>query len=345
MSDHERHQRASNTLFEKGFHLGPKPLLLIFIPILVFLIGYTLIDFLSIPGAQDIVPQATAPILNTSAWYYWMASSLLFVTSAIAISYIFVDDVLSSFQERSVKRILWYATVIWAVNVTYILVAPLLGSPKGYEAIGKRLFEFSLCKVFEGATCSDGLLAEFNWAERVINVCSAFAVTAVIMGAITSLAEVGVAVEGQRNLALPLQILRLRKYLVLAAIHMVLGIFVINSWHNFPTRLLHGEELQRYRDISNSITQLNGVLYSVIIISYYLPISVILDKRVRSEETKYMLSSVKDGKGLNWQEFEKWKESRGFVIYNWDIYKGLLAATAPLIAGSLGTIAKLLNLG
>jgi hypothetical protein len=344
MSHHEQHHNEMNTLFAKGFHLEHKRLLLIFIPIAVFLVGYTLIDFFSIPGAQDIVPQATTPMLNTSAWYYWMASSLLFVSSAIAIAYIFIDDVLCSFQDRSAKRILSYAAVIWVVNVTYILVTPLWSS-KGYEAVGKQLFEFSLCRSFEASICSGRLLTEFNWAERVINVCSAFAVTAVIMGAITSLAEVGVAVEGRRKLALPLQIARLRKYLVLAAIHMVLGIFVINSWHNFPTRLVYGEQLQRYNDISNSITQLNGVLYSVIIVSYYLPISVILNKRLRSEETKYMLNAVKDGGELNWQEFEKWKTSRGFNIYDWDIYKGLLAAIAPLIAGSLGTIAKLLNLG
>jgi hypothetical protein len=199
MSDHQHHRQ---TLFERGLYIGHKTLALIFIPIAVFLIGYTLIEFLSIQGLPDILQQATAPMLNTSAWYYWMASSLLFVSSAMAIAYIFIDDILYSFQNKSSRRILSYAALVWIVNVTYILLMPLLWSPKGYEAVGKQLFELSLCEVLDGSSCKDGLLAEFNWAERVINVFSAFAVTAVIVGAITSLAKVGTAVEGDRSLAL-----------------------------------------------------------------------------------------------------------------------------------------------
>jgi len=84
-----------------------------------------------------------------------------------------------------------------------------------------------------------------------------------------------------------------------------------------------------------SISTYYGVQYMLVLCSYYIPISVILSRRIRA--LGYILGQDQSAQA-NEKAVEEWEEKSGLLLHDLQSYKAIAALVAPLFPGTIGSV-------
>ena len=117
------------------------------------------------------------------------------------------------------------------------------------------------------------------------------------------------------------QIGRLNTFLYLSALMLVAGLLFLSAFLHWPLFALPSEMKPQYQEHIHAVVLFNGVVYTVLLASYYLPVAGLLARRWRHVKP----SEGESGEMLDW---------RGFL-------KAALAVFAPLVIGLLGEVMKI----
>lgn len=148
------------------------------------------------------------------------------------------------------------------------------------------------------------------------------AIPSLAFGTILSLAWPARRLYGEEEKALrDEQIGRLNTFLYLSALMLVAGLLFLSAFLHWPLFALPDEMRAAYREHVHAVVLFNGVTYTVLLASYYLPAAGLLARRWRYVKP----SEGESGEMLDW---------RGFL-------KAALAVFAPLVVGLLGEVMKI----
>jgi hypothetical protein len=313
------------------------PLLAIAIlPVVVFYIGLKLIEALGNYTLQ--IPASPPQLFDVSEAahrYFFFSSFLLYTFVSFVIAGVFCIDIYKNFHTKSQKRIAIASGSIAAVILLSIILGPSwFGSPKDYTFLG-TIFETTLSKATLSAHPALQMLDVFNWMLKSANIFTAAAVPAAIFGCITSLADAMPGTPITRIFTMSYQIKRMRYYLYLTSLLLVCGLILIISWMHWPEANLSGDSKSIYESLVNSLSSYIGVHYSLIILAFYVPVSVIISHRATDEGQQALRS---DDNPLTARAIDIWKEQMGLQVFAQDSYKTMAAVLSPLLTGLLGDV-------
>ena len=174
------------------------------------------------------------------------------------------------------------------------------------------------------------LLDQTNWM-------SALAVSAVVLGMVWSLSTSGkpdlksaegIAAEGAWIEAAQK---RMRRYLYLAGLLLSVGMMMGFAWMKWPTGLLADvQQKAQFESLVDAVALFRGSSYSVLILSFYMPVSLVLAQRIERYEAARVTGKTKDVA----PKFEGFDIER---IGTLDSFKAIVSILAPVLASAVGT--------
>jgi hypothetical protein len=218
-----------------------------------------------------------------------------------------------------------------------------------YDSLGTEVFEAALSRgSLPGCTqpddrwllgrCGDRpVVALFERVLGIVNVLAGLAVGALIVGMILSLDERPTRDVEEEAALLAENLQHMRHQLYLAGLILTFGMLFATSWMYWPLQLVAEPDRADYARVLLSAALYTGTYFSLLILSFYLPVALVLDGRIRD------LAETAGGPGKQAakQEVAKWKEARGLSGSVGDYIRAGFALTAPIMAAFAGGISPL----
>lgn len=183
---------------------------------------------------------------------------------------------------------------------------------------------------------SESLASVFAALQKIDDFFIVIAVPAVILGCLSALARPGTHLPLSTEVyILSAQVKRLKLYLHLSALLLVILVVFLIAWMRFPSFLLDGAAAKRYEDLIRNISTYYGIQYVVLLCSYYIPISTLLSRRIRH----FGYRAARDtSKTPNEHTFETWEKHSGLLLHDLRSYKTIAALLAPLFPGIISVL-------
>jgi hypothetical protein len=309
--------------------------LLVLPPLAVLFVGYQLQDLF---GWQepiaDIQTKATSARHEGIGRTRVLASLLPFMVAATMIAAWFVREFLWLLGSRSRGR-LWIAIATFGAAAIFFMAPQLRGiSPADASVLGKGFF----AKAFENAQATSGGM---NWAvdltgETVVPVAILHVLVFVfsvfltigagsaIVGTISCVAKPPrTRPRKTRRFYHDMQRARIDGYLYASAFLLVSGLFFMEAAHRWPAAYAADRAL--FMQHVDALVLYNGILYSLVLVAYYLPAAMLMRRFSAHPEQK---TAAADGQPST--VAERVSPSR--------LIKAFLALIAPAVAGVLSQL-------
>jgi ABC-type multidrug transport system fused ATPase/permease subunit len=218
-----------------------------------------------------------------------------------------------------------------------------------YNKVGGALFEAALsrgtlpgCLVPDdywllGRCGENPVISMFERVMDFVNVFAGLSVGALIVGMILCL-ETRDGDDSKEAAELLVENLRqMRLQLYLSSLILTFGMFFAASWMHWPLPMILDAEREAYRSIVLATALFTGTYFCLLILSFYLPVAMIIDSRiVRLGEIARQGGPKKEELSL-----ESWREKRGLTGSASDYMRAGLAITAPIFAAYAGGISPM----
>lgn len=124
----------------------------------------------------------------------------------------------------------------------------------------------------------------------------------------------------------------LKKYLYCSGLMLTAGLALVLSWMHWPADLITNDNVKKeYLSVVSALSIYTGVFYSLLIFSYYLPVSLILTERVRRYKKIETYSKEQNDDP---QKPTPVLERQSHL----ENLKTVLAIVSPILAGVFGSI-------
>ncbi len=236
----------------------------------------------------------------------FLIAYFIFTMVCIGITIYFVIDMAINFTRASQMKIVIFSVAIMSFFLGVIML--VTGDrPNLHQYIGFDLFDEMFRYAYLPA-CVDGSLLDF-WVisvveckpddmkdvfmimARIITYISSFAVASAIIGVVSAIAmPVKYDRLNDRYDALIVDARRERAFLYLyfSSAILVFGILLTASWHAWPLALFQDAVTsstanleKEYQALSAQILTYYGINYTLVIIAYFVPVRIILDRMER----------------------------------------------------------------
>lgn len=332
--------------------IAPKHLAILFLPMVVVALSEMLLSAFADTNvllAVQLLEQAE--LAELTARYRFLAVFFFFLAITVAIIGIFAAELFSRHSRVSILRTAIGLGLLVLFAQLYTNWDPeWMGSFKAYELLGAELFraglraaEMPLCTA--GRCGEDGAYHAYRLLMTIANNLSAFAVSAVILGMMLALARPGPIVLTTKDgiLAEAATLVEaqkaVRRYLYLAGVLLSVSMMFGLGWMMWPAGLLaDNAEAQDYAQLVQSVSLYRGVSYSVLIMSFYMPVSLIQMVRIERLHDAALGAGMEDVSA----------EVKGFDIErigSLDAFKAILSVLSPIIAGAVGSFTGINVLG
>ncbi len=335
--------------------IAPRYLLILLLPVAVLTASETLLGTfgdtgLLLPGVE-LAPMA--PLIELNGRYRFLAALVLFVAVTITLIAMFAFELYARHTKRSICYTLVGIVGVILVSLSFSTFEPawMPASFESHALLGEDLFHTALglgnlpgCSP-GGAleTACDGMGAFFamKYLLNHVNILTSLAAAAVIAGMVLSLAE-PVGMDRRSKTALISEATALQnaqestqRYLYCAGVLLTTGMVLMLSWMKWPGAMIADADLRDAHDhVVSSVSMFRGVTYTVLILSFYMPVSLIL--KVRIEQFKQASESI--------GETELGRTLEGFDIRriaSMEAFKAILAIASPILASAIGSFADL----
>ena len=340
--------------FEQRLELPPKYLLILIAPMAVWLgseyfimsLGNAAPNFPTIGVAEDkIFPEL-------SGRYIFFSAALLFSAIAIAILTVFLAELFVHHTRRSALTSL---AVFILIASAIVYLANRESEYDTYHLLGEKVFSATL----QGGCISGpiGRTSDVACEGRVLletlenilkgtNVFAATGSTAAVFGLILSLSRPSNIKNRRLGLRSADQLEKeieaivtadamAKRYLYCAGLILTSGVTLIMSWMHWPGNIIADETIrENYKTLANSLSFYFGVSYSVLILSYYLPTTLILAERGRRCRKARMILDKGSEEGP--VAFEPIANTGPL-----EAIKVVFAIVSPLLASAIGSFGQI----
>ncbi len=319
------------------------------VPILIFYQESVITDHFVTPQLQvgpGILTENWA-WLETAGRFRFLGATWFFAALAMMVFVLVVRDLM---QPTAPKTRIAAGIVLTLIFV--LAMSPSLGyalhpdAPRNYERLGGALFEAALGRgSLPGCGLPDDrwllgvcgeipMISLLNRMMDVINFFAGLGVGALIVGMILCLeaqkpdALARQAAQLQRNLH------RMRRQLYLSGLVLTFGIFFATSWMRWPLPMIAKEHVDAYAAVISAASLYTGIYFSLLILSFYLPVALILDGRRR----QLIQMADEDATLQDAKTRAEWIKLCGLHSEPTDVYKSAFALAAPILAAFAGNV-------
>ncbi|MGB5559003.1 MAG: hypothetical protein WBN04_13455 [Paracoccaceae bacterium] len=325
---------------------------IVLVPISIFWINAVITDYLmavDLNVPSDIV-QDGRHWLEAAGRYRFLAATWIFSAFTVLAVALLVRSLArpTALETRA-------AALATIIIILLMVVVPTLqhnatpDGPRVYHRLGAEVFEAALSRgTLPGCNGPDDhwllgrcgeipIISLLNRILDIVNVFAALGVGALIIGMILCL-ETRDSDDVEQEAALLAENLRqMRQQLYLSSLTLTFGMFFATSWMYWPLPMVLDAERSAYSAVVLASALYTGTYFSLLILSFYLPVALILDGRVRKlAETAGR--SAKTGARL---DVNDWRDSHGLKEGAADYLRAGLAVLAPILAAFAGGISPL----
>jgi hypothetical protein len=322
---------------------------ILLVPVVIFLIHSLITDHM-IPDPLEIpadILRSDAPWMEAAGRYRFLSATWFFGALAVLSTALLV---------RTLLRPTTWPTRLAAMGTLLFVVALAAssnfkdGDPatqgQVYDRLGGAVFDAALSRgTLPGCnrpedrwllgTCGEApVISLFAEVMEIVNVLAGLAIGSMIAGMILCLdqRETGSVEEEAALLAENMRQMRLQLYL--SGLILTFGMLFATSWMYWPMSLVASDHRADFGAVVLSAALYTGTYFSLLILSFYLPVALILDGRIRA-----LTDSANPGalKGKEW-DAAAWKKTHGLTEGAADYLRAGLALTAPILAAFAGGI-------
>jgi hypothetical protein len=321
-------------------------------PMLVFSIHAFITNHLiaiDVAVPTDIL-QTERPWLEAVGRHRFLAATWFFAALAVLAVAMLVRNLARPTVPKT--RAAAIATVIIVLLLAVIPTVQQSISPDGsrvYHRLGAAFFEAALSRGgLPGCIGPEDLwllgrcgevpaISLFNRILDIVNVLAGLAVGALIVGMVLCLETPdGDDIEEQAALLVQ-NIKQMRQQLYMSSIVLTFGMLFATSWMYWPLPLVEEAEQAAYGALVLASALFTGTYFSLLILSFYLPVALILDGRTRTLAEKVGRGALPGNK----VDVEDWRASRGLQDGAIDYLRAGFAVTAPILAAFAGGISPI----
>lgn len=218
-----------------------------------------------------------------------------------------------------------------------------------YENLGSAVFEATFARGTV-AGCSgpeDTVLLRacgavpvrtmFYGVIDLINVFAGLAIGSMIVNMILSLDERPSRDIEERAALLAENLRHMRQQLYLSGVILTFGMLFAASWMYWPLPLVADSERGAFGALLLSSALYSGTYFSLLMLSFYLPVALLLDGWIKALAEQARRSGAAGGA----EEVDKWLDSHGLATGAADYMRAGFSVTAPIIAAFAGGISPL----
>jgi hypothetical protein len=285
-----------------------------------------------------------------TARYTFLAAFFFFGAVAIASIFIFAADLVSRHTRMSSIRVGIALLAVIAISLTFSTLESEDDSTsfEAYQLLGEPVFATALTQgTLAGCVPGRAIYPEcegqgafyaLTWLLDKANLLSALAAAAVVMGLVLSLARPAAKNDLTTAAGFKAEAAALResqdnvqRYLYLSGLLLTAGMALGLAWMRWPGEVLADPMMHDdYDALVQSVALFRGVSYSVLILSYYMPVSLLLLVRVRRFNDKLSLSGIKDVE----QEAPRFELNR---LASLEAMKTVVAILSPILISAVGS--------
>jgi len=325
---------------------------IVLVPISVFLLNVLITNHLiaADPNVPPEILMDERPWLEAVGRYRFLAATWFFVALALLPVALLIRNLM-----RPTIRETRLAAIATLVAITLLAITPVVQqnmnpeSARIYHRLGSAVFEAALsqgslpgCNGLEdhwlfGQCGENPVISMFNRILDIVNVFAGFAVGSLVVGMILCL-ETGDGKNSEDAAAqLSKNLQQMRQQLYLSSLILTFGMFFATSWMHWPLPMVSGAERADYGSLILASALFTGTYFSLLLLSYYLPVAVILDGRVK-RLAELAAQDAETGKAF---DINDWRASRGLKEGASDYFRAGFALTAPILAAFTGGISPL----
>ncbi|WP_281995326.1 hypothetical protein [Ruegeria faecimaris] len=297
-------------------------------------------------------------VLSGSSWqeavgrFRFLAASWFFLSLALL-----PVAVLFRTLSRPIEKNTRIAAIAIVVAIVFLALVPTIQkhmtdqSPQIYHQIGKAVFETALsqgtlpaCSGSEDSwmfgKCGQApVLSLFNRILDLVNAMAGLAIGSLIVGMILCLGRhesqdiEATAAELAQNLR------QMRQQLYLSSLVLTFGMFFAASWMYWPLPMIAESERAAYSALLNASALFTGTYFCLLMLSYFLPVAVLLDGRI----SNLALAARNQGGTDQTFDIDDWRSSHKLTEGTGDIIRAGFALTAPILAAFAGGISPILG--
>lgn len=288
--------------------------------------------------------------LEAAGRYRFLAATWFFASLTVLAVALLARSLMRPLTPKTrVASIITMGVILWLAVIPLIQHSGSADGTKVYYRLGSELFETALSRGsvpgcndtgdswLLGACGELPVLSLFNRVMDIVNVLAGLGVGALIVGMILCLqtCEGNNIEEEAAQLAHNLR--QMRQQLYLSSLILTFGVFYAASWMYWPEPLVIKSERGAYSSVVLASALFMGTYFSLLILSFYLPVALVLDSRVRklADVVSYNAKSKEP------LDVQSWRASRGLKESAIDYLRAGFAATAPILAAFAGGISPL----
>lgn len=288
--------------------------------------------------------------LEAAGRFRFIAATWFFGALALLAVALMIRDVAGPISRTT--RIAAIATLL---GILFLAMTPTIeqtASPEAthvYHRLGAELFESALSRgslpgcsgpqdMWLLGRCGEiPVISLLNRVLDIINGLAGLGVGALIVGMILCLERGAVSTREEEAAQLAQNLARMRRQLYLASLILTFGMFFATSWMYWPLPLVVDAERDAYGAVILASALFTGTYFCLLILSFYLPVALILDGRIR--RLAHRAAQVSDEGGHT--DVDTWMEARGLKFSTSDHLRSGFAVTAPILAAFAGGISPI----
>lgn len=321
-------------------------------PVSIFFLNVLIAEHLiaTNPNVSPDILQDERPWLESVGRYRFLAATWFFVVLAVLPVALLIRNLMrpTAFETR-------LAAIATVIAITLLAITPVVQqnlnpeSGRIYHRLGAAVFEAALshgtlpgCKGLDDqwllGRCGEvPVISLFNRVLDIVNAVAGLAVGSLIVGMILCL-ETRKS-EGVEDAATQLSknLQQMRQQLYLSSLILTFGMFFATSWMHWPLPLVAGAERADYGALILASALFTGTYFSLLLLSFYLPVALVLDGRVKRLAER----AAQDARIGNSVEINEWRASRGLKEGASDYIRAGFALVAPILAAFTGGISPL----
>ncbi|WP_300033864.1 hypothetical protein [uncultured Roseobacter sp.] len=218
-----------------------------------------------------------------------------------------------------------------------------------YDRLGKEVFEGVLSRGtlkdcaspddtwLMGPCGTAPVISMFASVVGVVNIFAGLSLGAIIVGMILCLNNRPCADIEQEAALLAENLRHMRQQLYLSGLVLSFGMLYAASWIYWPLPLVQGDARDAYSAVLLSAALYTGTYFSLLMLSFYLPVAFILDGRVKALARR---AGDADMAGEP-PDTQSWRSERGLKEGAADYLRAGFALTSPILAAFAGGISPL----
>lgn len=307
--------------------LAPAPVLAMLVAIVVFDHGAFDLGALgaavdaAAPVAEDI--DTMARLHEGAARIKWIATVLLFYFAAVATTVASVQVMRESMTRGAWKCYVAVGAVLALAALAYGVYSEWARSPYG------NVFHFTFDRLKDSGRFDATHLSSFGALVNILNVLAVIVPPLVLVATCSAMGPCRVSASELDEVQT--QMKRLKNMLNVCSALLVCGILHMVAWLRWPAVLVVDPNVAaRIHELAASVGLFWGASYSIVIISLFVPASLILNRRAEA-----LLANTP--KGEIKEDAITWLEKRGFWASPLARVSRVGVMLAPLLAGPVGS--------